>query len=511
MGNEASRPGEQFAGCEEDESRLRKIKRMDMRMQAKLRQGVQYNMKVVIRGSGSVGKTSLWRRLQGLSIRRNYSDDEIECATINWAPRSSSEVTKVDVWDSDSSTPSEEAYSKAHAVLLLVDPARSETIDYAVSELSKIPDECSVVILLNFKDLRAQDDERRKSVETAVFGMREDLAIFEASMVNCFGLALLYDYLALPFGRLKLAQQLAAARLSAARLDLCRAHLATAVVSHDYQTHLHALRTTPAIEEEEEDEEEPPPRRRSRGGSPSPTQPVEKDAPATPVDAQRIEEEVAPPQEAPQKQVQVVEQQQRRPKPALEAWLDEDDDEYVVASQQPLEDDDPPAVVDDDEFYGPTSYYGGDEGYSAGEAATAIRQTEDQPPPSSPIPESFFEDDASTDNELPRRREEEEEEEEKPAARRRRVVVDLADDEKDRRGAMSDAVMAAVEAARVAAIESGRPEEKPKKKKIGTTKKKSDKLTTKKKKKKKKRISTDDFATPTEIDQVEAFYADEDE
>ena len=49
---------------EEEAQRARNIKRMDSRMRAKLRGGVHYNMKVVVRGCRGSGKSSLWRRLQ---------------------------------------------------------------------------------------------------------------------------------------------------------------------------------------------------------------------------------------------------------------------------------------------------------------------------------------------------------------------------------------------------------------------------------------------------------------
>lgn len=50
------------------ERRNRNIKRMDQAVRKKLRGGVSFNMKVVIRGKSGTGKTSLWRRLQGLSL-----------------------------------------------------------------------------------------------------------------------------------------------------------------------------------------------------------------------------------------------------------------------------------------------------------------------------------------------------------------------------------------------------------------------------------------------------------
>ena len=50
---------------------LREIARMDQVIRSKVRTGVQYNMKLILRGERGCGKTSLWRRFQGMGFLEN--------------------------------------------------------------------------------------------------------------------------------------------------------------------------------------------------------------------------------------------------------------------------------------------------------------------------------------------------------------------------------------------------------------------------------------------------------
>lgn len=63
MGAEQSREQE---GEEEQQSRLREIARMDQVVRRRVRSGVQYNMKIILRGERGTGKTTLWKRFQGM-------------------------------------------------------------------------------------------------------------------------------------------------------------------------------------------------------------------------------------------------------------------------------------------------------------------------------------------------------------------------------------------------------------------------------------------------------------
>jgi GTPase SAR1 family protein len=48
--------------------RLREIARMDQMIRSRIRGGIQYNMKIILRGERGSGKTTLWKRFQGLSF-----------------------------------------------------------------------------------------------------------------------------------------------------------------------------------------------------------------------------------------------------------------------------------------------------------------------------------------------------------------------------------------------------------------------------------------------------------
>ncbi|CAM9980401.1 unnamed protein product, partial [Phaeothamnion confervicola] len=169
----------------------------------RLRAGVQYNMKVMIRGAKGTGKTTLWQRLQGLPFSQEYvPTPEIQTTTINWSVRSGGEeAVKVEVWDvvdrgfarsaNDRRlalgpgetledrvaslrppTPGTivggpggggqsfavldasmvDVYKDAQAAIFMVDPRDPETFTYLVDGLAEVPGDVSVVVLLNFKD-----------------------------------------------------------------------------------------------------------------------------------------------------------------------------------------------------------------------------------------------------------------------------------------------------------------------------------------------------------------------
>ena len=56
--------------AEEPVTNNKNISRMDPYVQQRISKGVNYNLKVVIRGKRNVGKTMLFRRLQGFGFQK---------------------------------------------------------------------------------------------------------------------------------------------------------------------------------------------------------------------------------------------------------------------------------------------------------------------------------------------------------------------------------------------------------------------------------------------------------
>ena len=79
----------------------RTIQYMDRAIRRRVRGGVTYNMKLLIRGAKGTGKTSLFQRLKGEPIPETHeTSPQLQCATINWTfCQQLEENVKCDVWD----------------------------------------------------------------------------------------------------------------------------------------------------------------------------------------------------------------------------------------------------------------------------------------------------------------------------------------------------------------------------------------------------------------------------
>eukprot|EP01135_Chromosphaera_perkinsii_P005348 Nk52_evm29s343 gene=Nk52_evmTU29s343 len=222
MGNEI---GKQSAGSENDPTHVQK---MGKNLQRKFAYGVQYNMKVVIKGDRNTGKSCLMSRLKGGRFIEEYvPTQEIDVANIHWNHKGTNDIVKVEVWDvvdkGRTTRPKNtlklsnetdvnpvldaefvDVYKNAHGVLMVMDITKKWTMDYCVREVEKVPADLPVLVLCNFRDLGA---ERVVKEEDLVYWVdtcgRKDIHWIETSMVNGFGLRYIYKFFDLPFLKLQ--------------------------------------------------------------------------------------------------------------------------------------------------------------------------------------------------------------------------------------------------------------------------------------------------------------------
>ena len=177
-------------------------------LQRKFARGCDYNLKLLLRGDRSSGKTALFNRLQvrkcmcpqgrrlyppvfpmqGGSFKEDYiASEEIGVTDIQWNHKATDDIVKVQVWDvvdkgkkrikleglkldssggtvgsagasssSDFSAALDaqfvDVYKGAHGVIFLFDITKQWTFDYVTRELSHVPSNVPVLILANFMD-----------------------------------------------------------------------------------------------------------------------------------------------------------------------------------------------------------------------------------------------------------------------------------------------------------------------------------------------------------------------
>ncbi|KRZ19914.1 Rab-like protein 6 [Trichinella pseudospiralis] len=222
------------------------ITSLPQNLRMKFKRGVNYNMKILLRGDRNVGKSCLLRRLQGGPFIGQYiPTEEIQVASVEWSYKTRDDVIKVDIWDvvdrSRKKTrnvdnlkltndcvevlfhffnvifyrlfqivePSLDAsfidvYQGAHGVVLMFDVTKPWTWDYVKTELPRIPSHIPVLVLANRLDVQsarevAEDSCRLFLSDFAKSSRSAVVRYGEASMRNGFGLKLLHLFFNVPF------------------------------------------------------------------------------------------------------------------------------------------------------------------------------------------------------------------------------------------------------------------------------------------------------------------------
>lgn len=202
---------------------------MGANLQSKFARGVNYNMKIIIKGDRNVGKTCLHLRLQGKKFREEYlPTDEIQVASIQWSFKTSDDIIKVEIWDvvdkgrkrkldglklctSLPQLPEEtcldaefvDVFKGTQGVIMMFDITKQWTFDYVEKELPKVPPAIPVLVLANHRDMghhrTVTQEQVRGLVETAQQSREGPIKFAEASMFNGYGLKYIHKFFSLPF------------------------------------------------------------------------------------------------------------------------------------------------------------------------------------------------------------------------------------------------------------------------------------------------------------------------
>ncbi|KAG7476825.1 hypothetical protein MATL_G00086940 [Megalops atlanticus] len=232
------------------------LQSMNQSLQRRFAKGVQYNMKIVIRGDRNTGKSALWHRLQGKKFLEEYiPTQEIQVTSIHWnyksvgALQATDDVVKVEVWDvvdkgkgkkrgeslklenepQESETEMAldaeflDVYKNCNGVIMMFDITKQWTFNYILRELPKVPTHVPVCVLGNQRDMGEHRVILPDDIRDFISGLNRPLGssyihYAESSMKNGFGLKYLHRFFNIPF--LQLQRETLLRQLETNQLDI---------------------------------------------------------------------------------------------------------------------------------------------------------------------------------------------------------------------------------------------------------------------------------------------------
>ena len=223
-------------------------------------------MKLVLIGERRTGKT----QLLNLFRKRKFSDsytptEEISIDNILWDYKSGDQI-KLEIWDVvdkaknslkkndnlklasspvttksgsfkveglslDSSVV--DIWKGTHASILMIDPVKKWTFEYAISTIDKVPDNIPLLIIANFKDLQNYWIVPLVEIQEA-FRERKNVYVIEASMQNGFGMKSVYNFLNIPFLKQQKKQLLDQLKQNEEDLNIAEQELLLITKKQDY-------------------------------------------------------------------------------------------------------------------------------------------------------------------------------------------------------------------------------------------------------------------------------------
>nr|XP_020454811.1 rab-like protein 6 isoform X1 [Monopterus albus]XP_020454812.1 rab-like protein 6 isoform X1 [Monopterus albus]XP_020454813.1 rab-like protein 6 isoform X1 [Monopterus albus] len=235
------------------------LQSMNQSLQRRFAKGVQYNMKIVIRGDRNTGKSTLWHRLQGKKFAEEYiPTQEIQATSIHWNYKTTDDVVKVEVWDvvdkgqkyllpegvgkgkrrGDNlkleNEPQEsdevaldaeflDVYKNCNGVIMVFDITKQWTFNYILRELPKVPTHVPVCVLGNYRDMGEHRVILPDDIRDLIAGLNRPMGssyihYAESSMKNGFGLKYLHRFFNIPF--LQLQRETLLRQLETNQLDM---------------------------------------------------------------------------------------------------------------------------------------------------------------------------------------------------------------------------------------------------------------------------------------------------